>query len=48
MMTKEINVMKLQNRIVLMSYRNKENERIVRKLKRRLRNMLAESPVGEN
>ena len=47
MMTKEIRIMRLQNRIAIMSDRNKDNARVVRKLQRRLRNMLAEGPVGE-
>ena len=47
MMTKEIRIMRLQNRIAIMSDRNKDNARVVRKLQRRLRNMLAEGPSTE-
>lgn len=47
MMTKEIRIMRLQNRIAIMSDRNKDNARVVRKLQRKLRNMLAEGSIGE-
>lgn len=38
-MTKEIKKLKLQNRIALLSERNKDNGRIVAKLKRQLANL---------
>ena len=38
-MTKEIKILKLQNRIALLSERNKDNGRIVAKLKRQLKNL---------
>ena len=38
-MTKEIERMKCENRIALLLERNKENGNIVKKLKRRLRNL---------
>ena len=36
-MTKEIKILKLQNRITLLSERNKDNGRIIAKLKRQLK-----------
>jgi hypothetical protein len=47
MMTKEIRIMRLENRIAIMSERGKDNARVIGKAKRRLRNMLAESPSTE-
>ena len=38
-MTKEIKILKLQNRITLLSERNKDNDRIVQKLKRQYRQL---------
>ena len=38
-MTKEIKKLKLQNRIALLTERNKDNGRIVAKLKRQLANL---------
>ena len=38
-MTKEIKRLKLQNRIALLSERNKDNGRIIAKLKRQLANL---------
>ena len=38
-MTKEIEKMQLENRIALLSERQKENGNIIKKLKRRLRNL---------
>lgn len=38
-MTKEIEKMKLENRIALLLERHKENGNIVKKLRRRLRNL---------
>ena len=47
MYTREIRIMRLQNRIAIMKDRNKDNARVVGKLERKLRNMLAESPSTE-
>ena len=41
-MTKEIKILNLQNRIALLSERNKDNGRIIAKLKRQLANLLKE------
>ena len=41
-MTKEIKILKLQTRIALLSERPKDNERIVIKLKRQLKNLTKE------
>ena len=41
-MTKEIKILKLQNRITLLSGRNKDNGRIIAKLKRQLKNLTSE------
>ena len=41
-MTKEIKILKLQNRIALLSGRNKDNGRVVAKLKRQLKNLTSE------
>ena len=41
-MTKEIKILKLENRIALLSERPKDNERIVIKLKRQLKNLMKE------
>ena len=41
-MTKEIKILKLQNRIALLSERNKDNGRIIAKLKRQLANLTKE------
>lgn len=41
-MTKEIKILNLQNRIALLSERNKDNGRIVAKLKRQLKNLTSE------
>ena len=41
-MTKEIKILKLENRIALLSERNKDNGRIVAKLKRQLKNLTSE------
>ena len=38
-MTKEIKILNLKNRIALLSERNKENGRIIAKLKRQLANL---------
>ena len=38
-MTKEIKILKIENRIVLLNSRPKENNRIVQKLKRQYRNL---------
>lgn len=45
-MTKETKILKLQNRIALLSERNKDNERIVTKLKRQLKNLTSEEQWG--
>ena len=45
-MTKEIKILKLQNRIALLSARNKDNGRIVAKLKRQLKNLTSEEERG--
>ena len=45
-MTKELQILKLENRIVLLSERNKDNERIVAKLKRQLKNLTSEEERG--
>lgn len=41
-MTKEIKILKLQTRIALLSERNKDNGRIIAKLKRQLKNLTSE------
>lgn len=41
-MTKEIKILNLQNRIALLSERNKDNGRIIAKLKRQLANLTKE------
>ena len=41
-MTKEIKILKLQNRIALLSERNKDNGKVVAKLKRQLKNLTSE------
>ena len=45
-MTKEIKILNLQNRIALLSGRNKDNGRIVAKLKRQLKNLTSEERMG--
>lgn len=45
-MTKEIKILKLQNRITLLSERNKDNGRVVAKLKRQLKNLTSEKERG--
>ena len=45
-MTKEIKKLKLQNRIALLSERNKDNGKIVAKLKRQLKNLTSEEERG--
>ena len=45
-MTKEIKNLNLKNRIALLSERNKDNERIVAKLKRQLKNFTSEEQWG--
>ena len=45
-MTKEIKILKLENRIALLSERNKDNGRIVAKLKRQLKNLTSEEERG--
>ena len=45
-MTKEIKILKLQNRIALLSERNKDNGKIVAKLKRQLKNLTSEEERG--
>ena len=45
-MTKEIKILKLQNRITLLSERNKDNGRIIAKLKRQLKNLTPEEQIG--
>ena len=45
-MTKEIKILNLQNRIALLSERNKDNGRIVAKLKRQLKNLTSEERMG--
>ena len=45
-MTKEIKILKLQNRIALLSERNKDNGRVVAKLKRQLKNLTSEEERG--
>ena len=45
-MTNEIKVLKLENRIALLSGRNKDNGRIVAKLKRQLKNLTSEEEKG--
>jgi hypothetical protein len=45
-MTKEIKILNLQNRIALLSERNKDNGRIVAKLKRQLKNLTSEEERG--
>lgn len=41
-MTKEIKILNLKNRIALLSERNKDNGRIIAKLKRQLKNLTSE------
>lgn len=41
-MTKEIKILKLQNRIALLSERSKDNGKVVAKLKRQLKNLTSE------
>jgi hypothetical protein len=41
-MTKEIKILNLKNRIALLSERNKDNGRIIAKLKRQLANLTKE------
>ena len=41
-MTKEIKILNLKNRIALLSGRNKDNGRIIAKLKRQLKNLTSE------
>ena len=45
-MVKEIKILKLQNRIALLSERNKDNGRVVAKLKRQLKNLTSEEERG--
>lgn len=45
-MSKEIKILNLQNRIALLSERNKENERIIAKLKRQLKNLTLDERMG--
>ena len=45
-MTKEIKILKLQNRIALLSERNKDNGKVVAKLKRQLKNLTSEEQIG--
>ena len=45
-MTKEIKILSLQNRIALLSERNKDNGRIIAKLKRQLKNLTSEERMG--
>jgi hypothetical protein len=45
-MTKEIKILNLQNRIALLSERNKGNGRIIAKLKRQLKNLTSEEERG--
>ena len=45
-MTKETKILNLQNRIALLSARNKDNGRIVAKLKRQLKNLTSEEERG--
>lgn len=45
-MTKEIKILKLQARIALLSERNKDNGKIIAKLKRQLRNLTTEEERG--
>lgn len=45
-MTKEIKILKTENRIALLSERNKDNGRIIAKLKRQLRNLKSEEQIG--
>ena len=45
-MTKEIKILNLQNRIALLSERNKDNGRIIAKLKRQLKNLTPEEQIG--
>ena len=45
-MTKEIKILNLQNRIAILSERNKDNGRIVAKLKRQLKNLTSEEERG--
>lgn len=42
-MNKELRILQLENRIAILSERNKENGRIVKKLQRKLRNLKAEA-----
>ena len=45
-MTKEIKILNLKNRIALLSERNKDNGRIIAKLKRQLKNLTSEEERG--
>lgn len=45
-MTKELKILKLQNRIALLSERDKDNGRIVAKLKRQLKNLTLDERMG--
>ena len=45
-MTKELKILKLQNRIALLSERDKDNGRIVAKLKRQLKNLTLNERMG--
>ena len=45
-MTKEIKILNLKNRIALLSGRNKDNGRIIAKLKRQLKNLTSEDQLA--
>ena len=45
-MTKKIKILNLKNRIALLSERNKDNGRIIAKLKRQLKNLTSEEERG--
>ena len=45
-MTKEIKILNLQNRIALLSERNKDKGSIIAKLKRQLKNLASEEQIG--
>ena len=45
-MTKTMKILKTENRIALLSERNKDNGRIIAKLKRQLKNLTSEEERG--
>ena len=45
-MSNELKILKLQNRIALLSERNKDNGRIIAKLTRQLKNLTSEEERG--